>query len=102
MVVAQLDLKDGPDGATLKVKVKPKGSRDAVLGVRAKALLISVTAPPEKGKANRAAIAVLAAALGTPKSAIEVVTGETYAEKVLRIRGLTAAQIRDRLTLEPA
>ena len=46
-------------------------------------LKMRVRAVPEKGKANRAVEKLLAKALGLPKSAVKVVTGETS-----RIKGV--------------
>ena len=48
-------------------------------------LTVFVSVPPEKGKANKAAIAILARALKVPKSAISVAMGETARKKVLRV-----------------
>src|SRR4030067_3817501 len=92
-------MSEGPEGGTLKLKGKPKGKQNAVLGVRGDALLISVTAAPEKGKANQACIALLAQILKIPKSAIDILSGETHPEKVMRVRGVTKEQIRERLSL---
>ena len=94
-----MHLNESPEGVTLKLKVKPKARQSAVLGVRGDALLISVTAVPEKGKANQACIALLAQALRISKSAIEIISGETHSEKIIRVRGLTITQIRERLAL---
>lgn len=44
-----------------------------------------VTAVPEKGKANKALVALLSKALKVPKSAVSVVSGETARQKILRI-----------------
>lgn len=93
---------EGPEGVTLKVKVKPKGKQNAVLGVRGDALLVSVTVAPERGKANQACIALLAQILKVPKSAIEIISGETHPEKVMRVRGLTSEQAQERLLLAMA
>jgi hypothetical protein len=92
-----MQLKEGVEGVTLKLKVKPKARRNAVLGVHGDALRVSVTAAAEKGKANQACIALLAQTLGVPKSHIEILTGETHSEKVIRVRGLTSRQIQERL-----
>jgi len=46
-----------------------------------------VTAAPEKGKANAAVIEVLAEALGLPKSALRIVSGETSPLKTVEIDG---------------
>jgi uncharacterized protein YggU (UPF0235/DUF167 family) len=54
-----------------------------------------VTAAPEKGKANAAVVALLSETLGVPKSSIEIVRGDTSRNKTLRIRGLTASELRD-------
>jgi uncharacterized protein YggU (UPF0235/DUF167 family) len=42
---------------------------------------------PDKGKANAAVIALLAKALGLPKSAVTLVAGETARLKTLAIAG---------------
>lgn len=94
-----MQLNEGSEGVTLKLKVKPKSKQNAVIGVREDALRISVTAAPEKGKANQACIALLAQALGIRKSSFEIISGETHSEKIIRIRGLTSAQVQERLSL---
>jgi uncharacterized protein len=42
---------------------------------------------PDKGKANAAVVALLARALGVPKSAVSVVSGETARLKTLDVAG---------------
>lgn len=44
-----------------------------------------VTVPPEDGKANKAVIALLAKALGVPKSALAIERGEASRHKRIRI-----------------
>ena len=78
-------------GGVLAVKAAPKASRDAILGpmptVDGHALKIAVTAPADKGKANEAVIALVAAAFRVPKSAVSVIAGTTDRSKLLRIDG---------------
>ena len=50
----------------------------------------SVTAPPDKGKANAALIALLAARLDVTRSSILLETGDTNRLKRLRISGVVA------------
>ena len=64
------------------VEVRDDGT--AVLRVR-------VSAVPDKGKANAAVVALLAKALGVPKSSIRVASGETSRMKTLAIAGDGAA-----------
>jgi uncharacterized protein YggU (UPF0235/DUF167 family) len=54
---------EGKNGVTLMVRVKPGSREDAVLGVRAGELLVSVRARPERGKANLDVIRLLARVL---------------------------------------
>lgn len=74
----------------LDVKVSPKASRNAVTGWMGEVLKISVTAAPERGKANDAVEQLLADALGLPRSAVTVVAGHTSKLKRVQIVGLTA------------
>lgn len=78
-------LRDTPKGMLLQVKATPKAARDEVVGVRNGALMVKVTAVPEKGKANAAVVALLAKQIGIPKSALELVSGETVRNKVFRL-----------------
>ena len=80
------------DHVRLAVRLTPNGGRDAVDGIDLDAngetrLKMRVSAVPEKGKANKAMIAALAKALGLPKSALELLSGDTARQKILRIDG---------------
>ncbi len=83
------------DGLVITARVSPKASRTAILGVMpttdGEALKIAVTAPPDKGKANAAVIALLAKTFGIAKSSIEVLAGETDRRKTIRVTGDPAA-----------
>jgi uncharacterized protein len=80
-----LPLRETPRGLLLDVKATPKAARDDILGIRNGALMVKVTAAPEKGKANSAVIALLAKTIGVPKSAFELVSGDTDRNKVIRL-----------------
>ena len=82
-----LDLKVHKQAVSLKVRVQPKASRDAILGEHNGALKVAVTAAPEKGKANKAVAELLAKTLRVPKSNIELVAGTTSREKTFAIAG---------------
>lgn len=70
---------------TLAVRVTPKAASDRI-AVEDGKVRAWVTSPPDKGKANRAVIALVADALGVPKSAVALVRGEAAREKLLRVR----------------
>ena len=44
-----LDIRDGDDGATLRVRVQPRAARDELAGERAGALVVRLTAAPVEG-----------------------------------------------------
>ena len=77
----------------LDLKVVPKASRDRISGWVGERLKIQVTAPPERGKANAAVIALLCDLLGLPVSAVRIVSGETSPRKSVEIDA-TEAQVR--------
>jgi uncharacterized protein (TIGR00251 family) len=82
-----------PEGATLAVRAQPGAKKNAVLGVQAGALKVSVTAPPEDGRANDALVEVLKDYLSVKRSQIELMSGRTNRNKVFLIRGITAEQL---------
>ena len=69
----------------LRLRVSPRAKRNAVLGLRGDVLKVSVTAVPERGKANEAVVDLLAEALGVAPSSIEIVAGATSKDKVVAI-----------------
>ena len=83
--------------ATLRLRVQPRASREAVLGWRDGVLRVAVTAPPVDGEANAAVRRLLARALGVPPTAVAVVRGEHGRDKLVQIAGLTEATLRARL-----
>nr|WP_295888258.1 DUF167 family protein [uncultured Devosia sp.] len=81
-----------PAGLSLFVRVTPNANRDAVEGIEIRddgtaVLRVRVRAVPDKGKANASVVALLAKALGVPKSAISVASGETARLKTLDVAG---------------
>ncbi|HVP64628.1 MAG TPA: DUF167 domain-containing protein, partial [candidate division Zixibacteria bacterium] len=73
--------------------------RNAVAGEMGDTLKIALTAPPVEGKANEACIEFLAKLLGVARSSVTIAAGETGRNKVIRIAGVTAAHVRERLGL---
>ena len=90
-------IKDTAGGASFTVKVHPGGKRNAVTGVVGDALKLSLTAPPVEGKANAACIEFLAELLNLPRSSITIAAGQSSRSKVIRVTGLTAAEVKARL-----
>ena len=92
-----LAIRDSNSGATFSIRVQPRAKRNAIVGVIGDALKIALTAPPVEGKANEACVAFLAELLDVPRSSITIAAGETSRNKVIRVSGVTAADMGSRL-----
>lgn len=69
----------------LTVHVKPNAKHESVEWMDEDTLKISVTVPPEKGKANKAVIELLAKELNIAKTTIELVRGGTTRIKQFKL-----------------
>lgn len=87
-----------PAQARLKIKVAPQSADNRVQGWHGDRLKLRVTAAPDKGRANAAVIELLAEVLRLPRSALTVVSGQTYREKTIQIDGLDLAEVQIRLS----
>jgi len=85
------------DDSTIRIRLTPKGGRDALIKREAAILHARVAAPPVDGAANRALIALLSKSLGIARSRFTIVSGESSREKLLRIEGITPADLNVRL-----
>lgn len=85
------------ESAVIRVRVQPRASRDDVVGWREDTLRLRVTAPPLDDRANDAVVLLIARAAGVPRSAVTVVGGERHRDKLVRVAGVTAASLRDKL-----
>jgi uncharacterized protein (TIGR00251 family) len=84
-------------GVTFAIRVHPRARKNAIRGEWGDALKLSLTSPPVEGKANDACITFLANLLKVPHSSITIAAGRSSRSKVIRVVGLTAQQVRDRL-----
>lgn len=85
------------DECVISVRVRPRASRDRVLGMRDGALRVSVTPPPHDGKANAALLGLLAETLGVAKSRLRVVRGRSSRDKVVVVDGLALEEVMSKL-----
>ncbi|TAL09510.1 MAG: DUF167 domain-containing protein [Nitrospirae bacterium] len=79
--------------ATLSVRVQPRASRNEVAGLVGDQLKIKLTAPPVEGEANDACLKFLADLLDLAPSRLEILRGEHSRTKLIRITGLTQAEV---------
>lgn len=84
---------------TIDVRVIPRARRTESSGERDGAFVIRLAAPPVDGAANDALVEFLADALNVPRRAVRIVSGERGRRKRVEIDGLTAADVRARLSI---
>ena len=80
------------DSCILLLKLTPKAAKNALVRIEDTAdgkrlLRATVTAVPEKGKANAALAKLLSQKLDLPKSCIHLIAGETSQLKTVKIVG---------------
>jgi uncharacterized protein (TIGR00251 family) len=85
------------EGVVLPVRAQPGAGRNALLGEHHGALKVAVTQAPEKGKANKALLAVLSKSLALRKSQIHLIAGETNPHKKFLVAGVTEAELRAKI-----
>jgi len=92
--MSELRIREHEGAITFEVRVAPRASHSRVMGVQDGALKVALTAPPVDGAANEALTKLLAKALGVAKSDIEILHGDRGRIKVLRVHGVSAADVR--------
>src|SRR5438270_4892093 len=97
-----IELANHPEGVVLPVKAQPGARQNAIRGEQDGMLKVSVTQAPEKGKANKAIIEVLAKGLSLKRSQIELLSGETQPQKRFLIRGISRVELSERIAAAAA
>jgi uncharacterized protein len=93
-----IPIHESADAVTFAVKVHPRARKNAITGELGDALKLALTAPPLDGKANQACIEFFAKLLKVPRSSITIASGESSRNKVIRVAGLSAEELRKRIT----
>ncbi len=79
-------------GITVKIKVEPRSSRAGVVGPYGDALKVKLTSPPVEGRANKELIEVLAKEFGIPKKDVEIISGQSSKNKVVRLHNIKSME----------
>jgi uncharacterized protein (TIGR00251 family) len=86
-----------PEAVTFAVKVHPHAKKNAITGEIGDALKVSLTAPAIDGRANEACIEFFTKLLKLPRSSITIASGRASRGKVIRVSGLSAEEVRNRV-----
>jgi len=81
----------------IKVKIVPGSSKNKTVGVHNDAIKITITAPPVEGKANKKCIAYLAKYFDVAKSKIEIISGQTSKNKLIKIYDISQKEFLDKI-----
>ena len=92
-----IPIRESGDGVSFAVKVRPRAKKNAITGEIGDAIKLSLTTPPVEGRANEACIEFFAKLLKVPRSSVSIASGLSSRNKVIRIAGLSADDVRDRL-----
>jgi len=92
-----IELNDKGGAVTFRVRVQPRASRTEITGEHAGAVKLRIAAPPVDGKANEECRRFLAKLLGVSASLVEIVSGESSRDKVIRIHKVSAERVSEAL-----
>ncbi len=88
-----IQFKEDDRGITFAVRIVPRASSTAIVGDYEGALRIRIAAPPVEGAANRELIRYLAKKFKVPQNAVEIVSGASSKNKIIRLQGVTATTL---------
>lgn len=89
-----IELESHEGGVILPVRAQPGSRKSELRAEQDGSLKVAVTQVAEKGKANKAIVVLLSKQLGFRKSQIELIAGETSAQKRFLIREASVEQLR--------
>jgi uncharacterized protein len=92
-----MDILEQPGGTSFIVRVHPRAKKNAITGELGEALKLSLTSPPVEGRANTACIEFFAKLLKVPRSSVTITSGQSSRQKVIRVSGLSAEEVRKRI-----
>jgi uncharacterized protein (TIGR00251 family) len=82
------------DAVTFRVRVQPRASRTEVAGEHAGAVKLRIASPPVDGKANEECRRFLAKLLGVAVSSVEIISGDSSRDKIIRIHNVRLERVR--------
>ena len=92
-----LELKETGSAVTIKVRVQPRAPRTEIIGEHDGAIKMRLTAPPVNGKANEECRRFLAKLLGVSATSVEIISGESSRDKIIRVQNISARRVLEAL-----
>jgi uncharacterized protein len=92
-----LELSEKDGSVTFRARVQPRASRSEVIGEHDGAIKLRVAAPPVDGKANEECRRFLAKLLKVRATSVEIISGDSSRDKVIRIHSISARRVLEAL-----
>jgi uncharacterized protein (TIGR00251 family) len=83
--------------AEIRIRLTPRAAREQIAPGPDDTYAVRVTAPPVDGRANEALRKLIARRAGVAPSRVTLVRGEKARDKVVRVEGVDAQALRERL-----
>lgn len=93
--MVEMNEKDG--AVTFKARVQPRAPRSEIAGEHNGAIKLRLAAPPVDGKANQECRSFLARLLKVSATSVEIISGSTSRDKVIRIQNISARRVIEAL-----
>jgi uncharacterized protein len=93
-----IPVQDISSGASFRIRVNPCARKNAITGEIGDTLKLSLTTPAIEGRANEACVEFLAKLLNVPRRSVTIASGMISRNKVIRVAGVTAEYVRERLS----
>lgn len=95
--ISELAIEEYGGGVILPVKAQPGSGKNEIRGIHDGRLRVCITQVPERGRANKAIIALLSKTLAIPKSSLAIHSGHLSSQKKIAVIGMTIDSLRERV-----
>ena len=85
------------DGMLLPLRVLASARHNLIRGIHNGALKVSVSAAPEKGRANEAIIKLLSDSLAIRKTSLRMIAGANSPQKKVLVTGIPIDDLKDKI-----
>ena len=92
-----LELNEKDNAVTIKLRVQPRAPKTEIAGEQAGAIKLRIAAPPVDGKANEECRRYLAKLLKVSATSVEIISGSSSRDKVIRIHNISARRVLEAL-----
>ncbi|MCK4753155.1 MAG: YggU family protein [Planctomycetes bacterium] len=97
--MADLKIDNIDNGVIFTAKIVPASSKTVIAGLLDGMLKVKISAPPEKGKANKNLVDFLAKKLGVKKNTVTIISGQTNPVKSIQVLGISDETLLKKLDL---